>query len=121
MPAGKFLLKLHTMREACRKLLRMLGTQGLLHRDALDGQRPDDLGEIVRRTELNERFIRLLIGPCRNNGGIAVMRGNLAPDGAVLQNLSSVSRAQESSGRAVVFETDSSTIRKRIPMIRLST
>ena len=43
--------------------------------------------------------------PFKKNGGIAVLRGNLAPDGAILKPSAASPKLMKHRGRAVVFET----------------
>ena len=42
--------------------------------------------------------------PFKPQGGIAVLRGNLAPDGAVLKPSAATPKLMKHKGRAVVFE-----------------
>ena len=43
--------------------------------------------------------------PLKSNGGVAVLKGNLAPDGAVLKPSAASPALMRHTGRAVVFET----------------
>jgi L-arabonate dehydrase len=52
----------------------------------------------------NADVIRSLDRPVVPHGGIAVLRGNLAPDGAVLKPSAASPRLMRHRGRAVVFE-----------------
>jgi L-arabonate dehydrase len=49
------------------------------------------------------RVIRSLAGPFKPQGGIAVLRGNLAPDGAVLKPSAASPELLRHAGKAVVF------------------
>jgi L-arabonate dehydrase len=49
--------------------------------------------------------IRPFDRPLQQSGGIAVLRGNLAPDGAVLKPSAASERLMRHRGRAVVFDT----------------
>jgi L-arabonate dehydrase len=61
--------------------------------DAIAQARNDDL-----------KVIRSLAAPFKPRGGIAVLRGNLAPDGAVLKPSAASPELMRHSGRAVVFD-----------------
>jgi dihydroxy-acid dehydratase len=52
----------------------------------------------------NEAVITPLAKPFKPQGGIAVVRGNLAPDGAVLKPSAATPKLLRHKGRAVVFE-----------------
>lgn len=59
----------------------------------------DNLGERV-----GDDVIRPLSDPIRPEAGIAVLRGNLAPDGAVIKPAAASAHLLRHTGRAVVFE-----------------
>jgi dihydroxyacid dehydratase/phosphogluconate dehydratase len=53
----------------------------------------------------NGEVIRGLDDPLTAQGGIAVLRGNLAPDGAVIKPSAATPALMQHRGRAIVFET----------------
>ena len=53
----------------------------------------------------NREVIRTFKEPFKANAGIAVLRGNLAPDGAVIKPSAASPHLLQHRGRAVVFET----------------
>ena len=57
--------------------------------------------------------IRSMDGPLRFEGGIAVLRGNLCPDGAVIKHAAGAPHLREHTGRAVVF-TNKDDLERRI-------
>lgn len=64
------------------------------------------LREGYRKAECFDRnVIKTLDEPFKDKGGIAVLRGNLAPDGAVLKPSAASPKLMQHRGRAVVFET----------------
>jgi dihydroxy-acid dehydratase len=67
-------------------------------------QRPHAVGEREGRGQLQPEVITPLAQPFKPQGGIAVLRGNLAPDGAVLKPSAATPALMQHSGRAVVFE-----------------
>ena len=84
-------------------LLRAL--KPLLHLDAMTvtGR---TLGEEMDHypPAFEQDVIRLPSNPIYPQGGIAVLRGNLAPGGAIIKQSAADSRLMEHEGRAVVFE-----------------
>src|SRR5690606_60836 len=56
-------------------------------------------------TNWNTEVIRTFDNPHTRHGGIVVLRGNLAPDGAVLKPSAASPELMRHKGRAVVFET----------------
>ena len=65
------------------------------------------LGEVIAASEVNpmQQVIRSLADPIFPTGGIAVLRGNLAPDGAVIKHSSATPGLLKHTGRAVVFDS----------------
>jgi dihydroxy-acid dehydratase len=61
----------------------------------------------------DERVITPLARPFKPQGGIAVLRGNLAPDGAVLKPSAATPALMKHRGRAVVFD-DIDDLHRRI-------
>jgi len=53
----------------------------------------------------NRAVIRTLDHPVKDNAGIALLKGNLAPDGAIIKPSAASSHLLKHRGRAVVFET----------------
>src|SRR3954453_19094675 len=63
------------------------------------------IGELVADvTNYNEEIIRPLNNPLTAQGGIAVLRGNLAPNGAVIKPSAATPKLMQHRGPAVVFE-----------------
>jgi dihydroxy-acid dehydratase len=75
----------------------------LLHGDALTvtGR---TLAENASDAEVQDRdIIRLLTEPLQSEGGLAILRGNLAPDGAVIKHAAATPGLLRHRGKAVVF------------------
>jgi dihydroxy-acid dehydratase len=84
-------------------VIRELGD--LIHRDALTvtGR---TIGENTAEAPCWDReVIRSLAAPLKEKAGIAVLRGNLCPDGAVIKPSAATPALMRHRGRAVVFET----------------
>lgn len=76
----------------------------LLHHDSLtiNGK---TLGENISGSEVfDDRVIRRLEEPLFAEAGLAVLRGNLAPDGCVIKHLAADPSLLRHTGPAVVFE-----------------
>ncbi|UCM87224.1 L-arabinonate dehydratase [Streptomyces marincola] len=61
----------------------------------------------------DDEVIRPLERPVAEQGGLAVLRGNLAPDGAVIKHISAEPHLLQHTGRAVVFD-DYPSMQRRI-------
>src|SRR5215510_4146116 len=102
MPAGKYLMEDFYYAGGLPALIRELGD--LIHRDALtvNGK---TIGENVAEAECFDReVIRTAKTPFRDHSGIAVLRGNLCPNGAVLKPSAATPKLMKHSGRAIVFD-----------------
>jgi len=101
-PSGKYLMEDFFYAGGLPALIKSLGDR--LHTDALtvNGK---SIGENVADAEcFNDDVILPLDKPLAENGGIAVLRGNLAPLGAVLKPSAATEALMTHRGRAVVFE-----------------
>ncbi|HXY49487.1 MAG TPA: IlvD/Edd family dehydratase [Terriglobales bacterium] len=104
-PSGKYLMEDFFYAGGLPFVLRQLGEAGVLHRDALtvNGQ---TIGENVAAAPCwNFDVIHRFAEPFKASAGIAVLHGNLAPDGAVIKPSAASPQLLEHRGRAVVFET----------------
>lgn len=64
------------------------------------------LGENIDGAKVyHDDVIRPLSNPLRERGGLAVIRGNLAPDGAILKTAAASPELFQHRGKAVVFQT----------------
>ena len=66
-------------------VLRELGRGTVAAPRRVDGQRPDHLGQRQPGRMLRRKVIFPLANPFKAKAGIAVLQGNLAPDGAVIK------------------------------------
>ncbi|MGF6775164.1 IlvD/Edd family dehydratase [Paraburkholderia sp. GAS334] len=105
-PSGRYLMEEFYYAGGLPAVLRRLGEGGLLpHPGALtaNGQ---SLWENCKDAPLyNDEVIRTLDNPIFPDGGLYVLRGNLAPNGAVLKPSASTPALLRHRGRAVVFES----------------
>ena len=103
MPAGKYLMEDFYYAGGLAAVTSEL--DALIHREALtvNGK---TIGENSNAAPCyNRDVIRSLDNPLTPEGGIAVLRGNLCPDGAVIKPSAATPRLMKHRGRAVVFET----------------
>jgi len=104
-PSGKYLMEDFFYAGGLPAVLRELGEGGALNRDAATAN-GKPIWENVRNAPCwNRDVIRTFVDPFKRDGGIAVLRGNLAPDGAVIKLSAASPHLMEHRGRAVVFET----------------
>lgn len=104
MPSGEYLMEEFFYAGGLPVVLKRLGEGGQLNKDALtvSGQKIwDEVRDVVNH---NEDVIRPLERALTPQGGIAVLRGNLAPNGAVLKPSAASAHLMQHRGRAVVFE-----------------
>ncbi|MES2075685.1 MAG: IlvD/Edd family dehydratase [Pseudomonadota bacterium] len=105
MPSGRFLMEEFYYAGGLPGAIRRLGDGGLLpHPDALtvNGK---SLWENCREAPVyDDEVIRPLAKPLLADGGICILRGNLAPRGAVLKPSAATPALMQHRGRAVVFE-----------------
>ncbi|WP_316233039.1 IlvD/Edd family dehydratase [Bradyrhizobium sp. SZCCHNPS2010] len=86
------------------KLLKQLGNLIDLDVKTVTGE---TLREVVAKAEdvPGQDVIRPRQDPIKREGGLAVLRGNLAPRGAVIKHSAASERLLQHTGRAVVFES----------------
>ncbi|PYV18753.1 MAG: dihydroxy-acid dehydratase [Acidobacteria bacterium] len=103
-PSGKFLMEDLFNAGGIAAVIKELVP--LLHAEALTVT-GKALGENVRRAACyNREVIRPLEKPLQPEGGTAVLKGNLAPSGAVIKQSAASPELLKHRGRAVVFENN---------------
>ncbi|HYI83349.1 MAG TPA: IlvD/Edd family dehydratase [Acetobacteraceae bacterium] len=105
MPSGRFLMEDFYYAGGLPVVLRDLGEQGLLNRDALTVNGRTIWENVEDARCWNREVITASGSPFKADAGIAVLRGNLAPDGAVIKPSAASPELMRHTGRAVVFET----------------
>jgi L-arabonate dehydrase len=105
MPSGRFLMEDFYYAGGLPVVLHTLVEQGLLHEKALTAN-GRTLGENVKTAPCwNTEVITPFEAPFKPDAGIAILRGNLAPDGAVIKPSAASPELMNHTGRAVVFES----------------
>lgn len=110
-PAGKFLMEDFYYAGGLRALLAELRPRLHVDRVTANGK---SLGENIEGAKVHlPEVIRPITDPLKQSGGLAVLRGNLAPDGAVIKPIAAEPHLLKHTGKAVVFE-DYNDMAKRI-------
>ncbi|MFC0200240.1 L-arabinonate dehydratase [Paracoccus rhizosphaerae] len=104
MPSGKYLMEEFFYAGGLPVVIKRLAEAGQLHKDALTVSGTTIWEEVKDVVNWNEDVIRPADNPLTAQGGIAVLRGNLAPSGAVLKPSAASPHLLVHRGRAVVFE-----------------
>ncbi|MDQ2640646.1 MAG: dihydroxy-acid dehydratase [Pseudomonadota bacterium] len=102
-PSGRFLMEDFYYAGGVPAVMKEI--QHLLDRDALTANGRKVGENIADAPCWNREVIRSFSQPFKEHAGIAVLRGNLAPDGAVIKPSAASLHLLQHRGRAVVFET----------------
>jgi len=105
MPSGKYLMEDFYYAGGLPAVLKELGEQNLLHRDALTVNGKTMWENVKDAPCWNRDVITPFKQPFKENTGIAVLRGNLCPDGAIIKPSAATPKLMRHRGRAVVFES----------------
>jgi dihydroxy-acid dehydratase len=103
-PSGEFLMEDFYYAGGLPVILRELAEAGLLHKEVITAN-GKTIWENVKDAEcFNRQVIYSFEKPFKPNAGIAVLYGNLAPNGAVIKPSAATPALLKHRGRAVVFE-----------------
>ncbi len=101
-PSGEYLMEDFYYAGGLPALMAQIKELLHLERTTVNGR---TLGENIADAAVHdERFIRPAENPLSEHGGLAILRGNLAPDGAVIKHLAASPRLLKHTGPAVVFD-----------------
>lgn len=104
-PSGRFLMEEFYYAGGLPAVIRRLGEHGLLPNPTALTANGKSLWDNCHTAPLyDEHVIRPLDKPLVADGGICILRGNLAPKGAVLKPSAATPALMQHRGRAVVFE-----------------
>ena len=104
MPSGRFLMEDFHYAGGMPALIKELGPERFdFSVTGVSGLSFAEITEAARND--NPQVIRPLSNPVRARSGIAVLRGNLAPDGAIIKPSAATPELLKHRGRAVVFES----------------
>ena len=102
MPSGQYLMEDFYYAGGLPVVLREIGE--FIHKDALTVNGKPIWDNVKDAVNYNEKVITPIRRPFKPQGGIVVVKGNLAPDGAVLKPSAATPKLLKHKGRAVVFE-----------------
>lgn len=103
-PSGKYLMEEFYYSGGLPAVLRRLGENGMLNNDALTVNGKTIWDNVKDSECYNDDVIRPIDNPLVASGGICILRGNLAPRGAVLKPSAASPHLLKHRGKAVVFE-----------------
>ncbi|MGF7135230.1 L-arabonate dehydrase [Paraburkholderia sp. EB58] len=104
-PSGRYLMEEFYYAGGLPAVIRRLGEAALLPHPAALTANGKTLWDNCKEAPLyNDEVIRPLDKPLVADGGLCVLRGNLAPNGAVLKPSAATPALLKHRGRAVVFE-----------------
>jgi L-arabonate dehydrase len=104
-PSGKYLMEDYYYAGGLPAVLREMGENGALNRDALTANGKSIWENVKTAPCWNREVIFTYKEPFKSKAGITVLRGNLAPDGAVIKLSAASPHLLQHRGRAVVFES----------------
>ncbi len=104
MPSGQYLMEEFFYAGGLPVVIKRLGEMGLLHKDALTVSGETAWEQVKDVENHNEEVILPAERALAKSGGVAVLKGNLAPLGAVLKPSAATPELMVHRGRAVVFE-----------------
>ena len=104
-PSGKYLMEDFYYAGGVPAVIRQLLERNLLNKDALTVN-----GKTIEENNLNAEcwnkdVIKDFSSPLVKEGGIKILKGNIAPDGAILKPSAASPELMQHKGKAVVFES----------------
>ncbi len=91
-------------------VMKVINTIGVINKKALTVTGKTVEANLKNARVLDDKVIRPLNNPYSPQGGIAVLRGNLAPDGAVVKQSAVAAAMQVNEGKARVFNCEDDAI-----------
>ena len=110
-PAGPYHIEDLYWAGGIMAVMNELSKKDLLHLEAITvSNRP--MGELIQNCEVqNHQVIAPIDKPYSTTGGIAVLKGNLAPDGAVVKKSAVAEEMLKHSGPARVFDGEEEAVK----------
>jgi len=103
-PSGEYLMEDFYYAGGLPAVLRQLGEAGLLHKETLTVNGHTLWDNVKDAENFDAKVITPQATPFKPSAGIAVLHGNLAPNGAVIKPSAATAALLKHRGRAVVFE-----------------
>jgi len=104
LPSGEHLMEDFYYAGGVPVVLRELAEAGVLNRNALTANGRTVWENVAKAECWNRDVIRPFSHPFKAHAGIAVLRGNIAPNGCVIKPSAASEHLLQHRGRAVVFE-----------------
>lgn len=104
MPSGKYLMEEFFHAGGLPVVIKNLAESGKLHKEALTVSGGNIWSEVKDAVNYDDDVILPVENALAAQGGIAVLKGNMAPKGAVLKPSAASPHLMVHRGRAVVFE-----------------
>lgn len=104
-PSGQYLMEDFYYAGGLPAVLRQLFEHDLLSKNTLTVNAASLWDNVKEAPCYNQEVIMSLENPLVENGGIRVLRGNLAPRGAVIKPSAASAHLMQHRGKAVVFES----------------
>jgi L-arabonate dehydrase len=104
-PSGEHLMEDFFYAGGVPAVLRELGEAGVLNRDALTVNGRSIWDNVAQAECWNRAVIHRFSQPFKERAGIAVLKGNIAPNGAVIKPSAASDHLLRHRGRAVTFES----------------
>ncbi|NLQ18532.1 dihydroxy-acid dehydratase [Marinomonas sp. M1K-6] len=104
MPSGKYLMEEFFYAGGLPVVIKHLAEAGKLHKNAITVSGESIWDEVKEVRNWNPDVILPVEKALTQKGGIVVLKGNLAPQGAVLKPSAASAHLLQHRGRAVVFE-----------------
>ncbi|MGI6037776.1 MAG: dihydroxy-acid dehydratase [Limnochordia bacterium] len=92
-------------------VMKRLSERGLIHTDLMTATGLTVGENLAKVTVKDDRVIRPLDNPYHQNGGLAVLFGNLAPDGAVVKQSAVAEEMLTHKGPARVFDSEEAAVK----------
>lgn len=110
-PAGKYHIQDLYAAGGVQAVMQELSTKGLLHLDLITAT-GNTVGENIQSARVKDYdVIKSIDTPHSTTGGIAVLRGNIAPDGAVVKKSAVADSMLVHTGPARVFDSEDDAIK----------
>ncbi|MEQ8160195.1 MAG: dihydroxy-acid dehydratase [Smithellaceae bacterium] len=109
-PAGNHHIEDFNRAGGIQAVMKVIGTLGVIDKKVLTATGKTVEANLKNAAVLDETVIRPLNNPYSPQGGIAILRGNLAPDGAVVKQSAVAAAMQKNEGRARVFDCEDDAI-----------
>jgi dihydroxy-acid dehydratase len=109
-PAGKYFAQDMYQAGGIPAVMNEMNQHGLIHADRLTVTGRTVAENVAGREILNDDVIHRVARPISPRGGISILRGNLAPDGAVVKSAAVAPEMMVHSGPARVFDREETAL-----------